>query len=491
MNASAFKRRVGLSLLSLSIMSLTACFSMAPEYSAPDSMAAEHFKEDLQAKAEEGAKPGWKTAAPSDSLPRGEWWKVFSDPILDDLEAQAVGANQDLKAALARVKQARAYQDEARARRMPSLDAGFGPTRQQNSRSSTGDGSVNTVWRAQTTVSYEADLFGQVGDSIVSAEAKAQQERAHFASVLLALQADVAANYFELRSLDAQLEAYRRTILLRGEAVSFTKARADDGQVSDLDFERSSTELATARAESMSLMRARAVAEHRLAVLLGQSPSSFTLGSNAIQPVRLNIPAGVPSELLERRPDIAAAERAIASANARIGVAKAAFFPSLTLTGVGGYEGNILGEIFQGSSKAFLLGPLTGTMLNIPLFDGGKRKADLARARAIYTEEVAQYQQTVLESFREVEDNLSGVRLLEEQTSALADAVASANNAARIARAQYQEGAVDYLEVIDAERSTLNTERDQARALGEQAVATVNLIRALGGGWGASSLAKS
>jgi multidrug efflux system outer membrane protein len=210
---------------------------------------------------------------------------------------------------------------------------------------------------------------------------------------------------------------------------------------------------------------------------------TFNFSANPIQPLKLQIPVGVPSALLERRPDIAAAERAMAAANARIGIAKAAFFPSLTITGTAGFEGNTLGELFQGSSTAFLLGPLTGTMLHLPIFDGGKRKADLTNAQAAYEEQVAHYRQTVLNALREVEDNLASVRLLQQQTQAQILATDSSRGASRITQAQYQEGARDYLSVLEADRSTLQAERSLASLYGEQSMATVRLIRALGGGW--------
>jgi outer membrane protein, multidrug efflux system len=481
---NAVKRLAGLSLTTAGMLTLASCFSLAPEYVVPQSPASAGFKE-IQTTA---APAGWKTAEPSDHLPRGEWWKVFADPVLDSLEQQALEANYNLEAAMARVSQVRAAQAGAEANRMPSVDAGFGPSRQQSSQA-TGDGSVNNIWRAQTSISYEADLFGRVSDGIAAAQADAEKGEANFHSVLLALQADVATRYFQLRSLDAQSFAYQRTLVLREEAQAYTQVRAANGQSSDLELQQASTELASARADATAVLRERARVEHELAVLLGQPPARFSLGSMPITPVRLQLPVGIPGQLLERRPDIAAAERSMAAANARIGVAKSAFFPSLTLSGNVGYEASALTSLFQGSNSAFLLGPLTGTLLNIPLFDGGRRQANLDSARAAYMEQVASYQQTVLVAVREVEDHLADVRLLQSQTADQNAAVVSANRASEISRAQYSEGAIDYLKVIDTQRSMLNAERSQARLYGDQAVATVNLIRALGGGWGGKSTA--
>jgi multidrug efflux system outer membrane protein len=300
---------------------------------------------------------------------------------------------------------------------------------------------------------------------------------------MLALQADVAVNYYQLRSLDAQLKVYDDTLKLRQDALSFARSRAEIGQDNQLDLMRAQTELSSTQADSLALKRARAASEHSLAVLLGQAPATFDFPAKPIEAFTLEIPEGLPSALLERRPDIAAAERAMAAANSRIGVAKSAYFPSLTLTGTAGFEGNTLGELFQGASKAFLLGPLTGTMLHLPLFDGGKRKADLKNARAVYEEQVAHYHQTVLDALREVEDNLANVRLLQQQAQAQTLAVNASKGASRITQAQYHEGARDYLSVLDADRSTLQAEQSLAGLYGEQSVSTVRLIRALGGGW--------
>jgi multidrug efflux system outer membrane protein len=302
--------------------------------------------------------------------------------------------------------------------------------------------------------------------------------------VQLALQADVAQNYFNLRELDAEADVFARTVTLREEALKLVQRRFAEGDISELDVARARSELATARSDAMTVQRLRAASEHGLAVLLGKAPAQFTMAANPLKPVTVRLPPGLPSSLLERRPDIAAAERSMAAANARIGVAKAAFFPSLTLTGSGGFESATLGDLFNWSSRTFLLGPFAGTMLNLPIFDGGRRKGNLANARAIYEEDVANYRQQVLVAFREVEDNLSDLRILETQTTTQADAVNASVRAAQLSRRQYTEGAVNYLDVIDAERTVLQSQRVAVQLAGTQAVSTVNLIRALGGGWG-------
>ncbi|WP_375294266.1 efflux transporter outer membrane subunit [Caballeronia sp. PC1] len=465
---------------------LVGC-SLAPTYEKPDVNAPSAYKETPALQASEAGT--WKAAQPSEEMLRGEWWTIFGDATLDDLEKQAQDANQNLRAAAARVKEARAINQTARAGLFPTLDAGFGPTREKFSPASqflppNGNVPAQTLWRAQASVSYEVDLFGRVANTVQAANAETQQSEALFRSVQLALQADVAQNYFNLRELDAEADVYTRTVQLREEALKLVQKRFNEGDISELDLARAKSELATARSEAMTVQRLRAASEHSLAVLLGKAPAEFTMAANPLKPVTIRVPPGLPSSLLERRPDIAAAERAMAAANARIGVAKAAFFPSLTLTGLGGFESATLGDLFKWSSRTFLLGPFAGTALNIPIFDGGRRKGNLANARAIYEEDVASYRQQVLVAFREVEDNLSDLRILEDQTATQEDAVKASVRAAQLSRTQYTEGAVNYLDVIDAERTVLQTQRSSVQLQGAQAISTVNLIRALGGGWG-------
>ena len=470
---------------------LAAC-SMAPAYHAPPAPAEVAFKEVSPSWSQETATAldgsTWKAAKPSEEAARGEWWKIFNDTVLDNLEHQALEANQDLKAAAARVKEARALNQVARSAYFPAIDIGLGSTRQQPSAASQGlaDGThvqPSTVYRAQANVSYEVDLFGRVASSVDASMADTQRSEALFRSVQLALQADVAQNYFSLRELDAEGEVYAHAVALREDSLKLLKSRFDEGDISEVDVLRAEAELSTARSAAMTAERMRAASEHSLAVLLGKTPAEFTMPASPLQAVNLRIPSGLPSSLLERRPDIAAAERAMAAANARIGVAKSAFFPSLSLTGAGGFESSSFGNLFKWSSRSFLLGPLTGTALSLPLFDGGKRKGDLANAKATYEEQTATYQQQVLLAFREVEDNLATLRILEGQTRTQAEAVASSTKAASLLRTQYTEGQTNYLDVLDAQRSVLGARRDAVQLQGLQAIATVNLIRSLGGGW--------
>ena len=470
--------------LGAAVLVLAGC-AVGPHYQRPATDVPDAFKE--ASMSPEAAKL-WKQAQPSDSMERGRWWAVFKDPRLNDLEEQAMAANQDLKAAAARVAQARALTKNTRAELVPRVDGGFGPTRQRASNASQGlaedaPNSPTTLWRAQAAVSYEVDLFGRVAAEVDAATANAQQSQALFRSILLALQADVAQAYFLVRRLDTEKALYRDTVALREKTLELIERRYAEGDISELDVARARSELESARSQSLGVDRQRAIAEHALAILLGKPPADFALASQPLQQIAVGIPAGLPSSLLERRPDIAAAERAMAAANARIGAAQAAFFPRLAITGALGYESSQLGDLLQWSSRAFLLGPLAGAMLSLPIFDGGQRQAGLDRARAEYEEDVATYRQTVLNAFREVEDNLSSLRILGSQTKVQDAAVQSAARAAELSQIQYREGATSYLDVIDADRAVLQQKRVAVLLYGERAQAAVGLIRAIGGGW--------
>jgi multidrug efflux system outer membrane protein len=492
MSTDTIKRILPGSLVLLSaVLSSSGC-SLAPEYNVPDAARSAAFKEapvTMTSAETEGARGSWKIAQPSDQIPRGAWWRIFDDATLDDLEDEALAANPDLAAAAARVREARAILQTSRADLFPTIGAGFGPTREKVSPTSLfePDGTdvpAQTVWRAQATASYEVDLFGRVSDAVRASRAESEESEALLRSVQLSLQADVATNYFKVRELDAELQLYAQNVSLREQSLKLVQSKFGAGDIAELDVARAKAELATARSDAMTAQRLRATAEHGLAILLGKAPSEFSLPANPLQPVLIRVPPGLPSALLERRPDIAAAERAMAADNARIGVAKAAYFPSLSITGTAGFEAATLGDLFKWSSRAFVLGPLVGTALTVPLFDGGRRAGNLANARAVFDEDAAHYRQQVLQAFQEVEDNLSDLRILEQQTQTEDEAVQASTRAANISRTQYKEGAVNYLDVIDADRTVLQSQTTLVQLSGLQAAATVNLVRALGGGWG-------
>ena len=467
-----------------SLLFLAGC-SVAPTYQRPEVTTPTAFKE---APTNAAVDAKWKPAEPAEEIARGEWWKIFNDATLNALELEALQANQDLKAAAARLGQARALERSARSGLFPQIGVGFGPTRQLPSPASQGlppnaDTDPFTVWRGQATIAYEVDLFGRVSTVANAARFDADKNAALFQSTLLALQSDVAQAYFMIRELDAAQALYADTVKLRQETMQLFQRRYDAGDVSELDLARARTELAAAQSQSLGIARQRAVAEHALAILLGKAPAEFSFPQQPLARLSVSVPAGLPSELLERRPDIAAAERSMMAANERIGSARSAYFPRLALTGALGYESNDLGDLFKTASQTFVFGPLIGGMLSLPIFDGGARAAGVDRANSAYEEDMANYRATVLRAFKEVEDNLATLRILDEQNKAQDTAVNSANRAARLSRVQYREGAVSYLSVIDADRSALQQQLAAVSLDGERARATVNLIRAIGGGW--------
>lgn len=471
-------------LSSLTGSLLLAGCSLAPQYKPANVATPLKFKEAMPLPEDKN----WKLAQPSDAQSRGEWWLVFNDVELNKLEQQAIAGNQNLKSAAANIQASRALMSATQAERLPSIGVGFGPTRQKLSPASQGldanaQTATQTLWRAQTNVSYEFDLFGRISSSVDAVTADVQQQEILYQSTLLALQADVAQNYFQIRQLDTEYLIYERTIKLLTESHHLMQTRFKSGEISELDVSRAQTELSTARTNLLSIERSRNHAEHALAVLLGKPPADFNLPKQALTEMSIRMPAGLPSSLLERRPDIAAAERAMAADNARIGIARAAFFPRLSLTGTLGYESSTLGDLAQWSSRTFLLGPIASTILSLPLFDGGQRKAGVTQARATYEESIAKYRQTVLNAFREVENGLSDQRILDQQISAQNQALASSRNANKLSHLRYREGVISYLDVIDSDCNILQQEQLAAQLHGNRMIASVGLIRALGGGW--------
>ncbi|MES2325018.1 MAG: efflux transporter outer membrane subunit [Pseudomonadota bacterium] len=452
----------------LAALLLVAC-STVPELKAPPVDMPSAFKE-----APDGTT--WKVGQPAEAQARGAWWLAFNDPVLTSLIEEATRANASLAVAAARVKQARALAGLAQADRMPQVGAGLGVQR------SGAEGIAPArSYQARLSASYEVDLFGRVGASVSASQADAAASEATYKSVLLSLQADVAQTYFRLRETDAELASLARTVDLRAQSVKVNQSRFDNGDIGEFDLARSRTELSVARAEAIGLQRQRVQNEHALAVLLGKPAAMFTaeaspLPENAVLPV---IPAGLPSTLLERRPDITAAQRAMVASNARIGVAKAAMFPALSLNGGFGSESGSAGNLFNWSARSWVLGAL----LSMPIIDGGRNKANVARSEAVLEESVAAYRQNVLVAFAEVEDNLAGLRILSGQAEQLDAAVVSARRSADLAQKLYQAGRSSYLDLLDAQRNLAAAERSAVQLRGNRAVTTVALIRSLGGGW--------
>ena len=472
----------------LMLLALTAAgCSLAPKFEQPEIEVPPRYK----ALGPDEPTGVWKPAEPADGAPRGEWWKVFGDPVLDELETQAIAANQNLQIAAARLAQSRAIVGVVNAERFPRVDAGFGPTRIKQTGVSLGlpDGTnipAYTAWRAQLTAAWEVDLFGRIRDNVAAARSDAEASAAQYGGVLLAVQADVAQTYFSLRQADEELRILRSTVASREETARLVQKRFDAGDISELDLAQAKTELSIAQSDAIATERRRTQLENGLAVLVGKPPAAFTLASAPLPVTVPGIPAGLPSALLERRPDVAAASRTMAASNARIGVAKAAFFPVLNITGLAGYESNDLNNLFQWSSRTWALGPLLGTMLTMPIFDAGRNQANLDRSYAVLEESVASYRQTVLVAFAEVENNLVALRTLAGQADATKESVTSATRALAIANTRYRAGATSFLQVVDNERTLLAVQRLEVEIRGARAISTVALIRALGGGWAAT-----
>lgn len=425
---------------------------------------------------------GWKTAEPAEHFARGEWWKMYRDAALDALEARALASNQDLRAAAARVEEARVAAGLARSNYWPQITANGLVTRERTSATTENvfPDQLTTTYRAPLVASWEIDLFGRVRRLSESARAEAEASGATFESVRLALASDVAANYFSLRALDRELAIVRRTVELRRSALELVSSRVKIGTAGELDSVRAAAELATTEAEAAALANRRAAVQNALAVLVGAAAPEFAIGdsANALR-TPPPVPAGLPASLLERRPDVAAAERALAAANAKIGVAKAAFFPAISLTGSAGFASGDVDRLFQADSRVWSIGP----SLYLPIFQGGRNRANLARSRAAYDEAVAAFRQRVLVAFREVQDALTATQLLAEQSAAQDRALAAARRAAELAQVRYDAGYVSYLEVIDAQRTALTTERASAQLAAVRLNASVALIKSLGGGW--------
>ena len=467
----------------MALLLLAAC--AAPTFKQPDMVVPAAFKE-LQAPLTAADGSRWSAAQPAEAQPRGEWWRVFNDPALNQLIDEATKANANLGAAAARLTQARAVSGMAEAARIPTVGLNAGAQRSRQSPLESGLANSAqiapaNVYQAKLTASYELDLFGRVAANVSAARADSDSAQATYRSVLLSLQADVAQTYFKLRETDAELATLRDTVGLREQSVHINQRRYDLGDIGEFDLARARTELSMSRAEAIGLQRQRANHEHALAVLLGKPAGDFIAGVNplidsAYLPV---IPAGLPSSLLERRPDIGAAQRAMVASNARIGVAKAARFPSLTLNAAGGGMADGVADVFNWSSRSWLLGAL----MSLPIIDGGRNKANIVRSEAVLEESVATYRQSVLMAFAEVEDNLAGLRILASQTEQIDAAVLSARRSAELAQKLYDAGRSSYLDLLEAQRNLAGVERKAVQLRGDRAVTTVALIRALGGGW--------
>jgi NodT family efflux transporter outer membrane factor (OMF) lipoprotein len=450
---------------------LSAC-SLAPKYETPQVQEVPAYKEAGE----------WMRAAPADGTPRGEWWQAFGDPKLSELQQQLREGSFDLRAAVARFDQARGAARLARSNLLPSLDAGAAATRARgsaNAPASSGVIATGNDFVASANLSWEIDLFGRLRNAAAAAGDRAQASAADLAAVDLALRAELASDYFSLRGADAELKLLEDTVAAYDRAYDLTSNRYQGGIAAATDVDQAETQRQNARAQLAAVRLERAQLEHAIAVLLGLPPAQFSLTAAPFVGEPPPLSAGLPSALLLRRPDVAAAERAVAAVNAEIGVARAAWFPVFLLGGSAGYEGTTTSTWFEAPSRFWSAGPSA----QVPLLDFGGRAALNREARAAYDEAVARYRQTALSAYQEVEDNLAALHHLADEVTADEAAAASAQRSAYHADRRYAAGVADYLEVASTQTAALQAQRSALEARVRRLNAAVGLVRALGGGW--------
>jgi NodT family efflux transporter outer membrane factor (OMF) lipoprotein len=412
----------------------------------------------------------WVVAQPKDVAPKGKWWEAFNDPVLNGLLPQVEVSNQNLHAAEARYRQARAAVASARSGLFPTLGGSADASRSRGS---------GQRYQVAVDARWEIDVWGRIRRLIEAARAGEEASEADLAAARLSSQAELATNYFQLRVTDTQRDLFDDTVVAFQRSYDMTQNRYRAGVAARVDVVQAETQLLSARAQAIDLKATRAQLEHAIAILIGKPPASFTLDPVKFEAHLPQVPPGVPSTLLERRPDIAAAERRMAAANARIGVAQAAYFPALSLTGSAGFASDALSTLFSAPSRFWSIGVgLAGTIL-----DFGARGAQVDISRAQYDEMVAGYRQTVLDAFAEVEDNLAAVHYLTEGSQVQAQAARAARESVVLTLNQYKAGTVSYLNVAQVQATQLNEERQTVQLLGRRLAATVALIRALGGSW--------
>ncbi len=475
-SGNAFRRRV-FPILSVGFFLLGGC-SVGPKYSRPMTQIPPAYKENAN----------WKTAQPSDTAQRGNWWEIFQDAQLNALEEKLSVSNQSLRAAVDRFQEARDVLRQTRASFFPFVTASVTPSR--NLQSGTKVFPVSASSRnysdfiMQGDVSYEADVWGSVRRTVEASRTLAQASAADLETINLSLHAELALDYLSLRGLDAQKQLFDTNVEAFEKALQLTEDRFEGGVASREDVDLAATQLEQTRAQDIDITSARDQFEHAVAVLIGQPASSFNLDPAPTPAIPPTPPAGLPSELLERRPDIAGAERRVASANEQVGIARAAFFPTITLGLAGGFDSAHFPAWLTGPSALWSIG---GTAAET-VFDAGRRRAVSDQAKATYDELVANYQQTVLTSFQEVEDSLSDLRVLESEAKTQDDAVAAANRALDQSTKRYKGGVDTYLSVITAQSAALDNERTAVSLLTRRLTSTVLLVKALGGGWNVSTL---
>lgn len=468
-------------LPAVSLALLLAACKVGPDYVKPAIAPPAGYKETA---ADGGI---WKVAEPGDHAARGKWWTVYNDPLLNALQDVATSSNEDLKVAEAQYRQARAFAQSARGAYYPTVTAGASASRfrdSSNAYNAPANVGPANEFSLPLDVSWEIDIWGRARRAVESSEASAQASAAQFASIQLSIQSELAINYFLLRGIDAEKQLLRRTLVAYGKALELTTNRHEGGIASDADVAQAETQFKTAQAQAVNLGVQRAQLEHAIAVLLGKAPAEFAIPEAALETTPPVIPVGVPSELLERRPDIATAERQVAAANAQIGVAKAAYYPTLSLGATAGFASANASDWFDWPSRFWSVGPAAA----LTLFDGYRRRALNEQAIAAYDGTVAAYRQTVLMAFQDVEDNLAELRILAEQAQIQDAAVKAARRSVMQTTNRYNGGASSYLEVVVAQTFALTNERLAVDVARRRMMASVRLVKAIGGGWTVADL---
>jgi NodT family efflux transporter outer membrane factor (OMF) lipoprotein len=471
-------RAVSFVLLFAGILSVAGC-AVGPKYKTPSAPTPPAYKE----------LASWKTAQPNDENIGGRWWEIFNDPQLNALEQQIDVSNQNLKGAVAQYQQARATLRYNRADYYPTITADPSATRERYSQNrpasnATLQGITFNDFTMPVGLSYEVNAWGRVSRNVEYYREQAQASAADLAVLNLSMHSALAVDYFAARSLDAEEKLLRDTVKQYEQALDLTEDRYHGGVGSEVEVEQARTILETTRAQAIDVGVARAQYEHAVAILIGKPPAEFSLLPLPITAPPPSIPVGLPSELLERRPDIAAAERRVAAANAQIGLAKLAYYPVINLFGSGGFDSGALGTLFQGPSAIWAIGGSAAQTI----FDGGRRRAASEEAKAGYDSAVANYRETTLTAFQQVEDNLAALRVLEDEADVQATAVKAAQRSLDLSVTRYKGGVTDYLEVITAQNAALADEVTAVNVLGRRMASAVLLIEALGGGWDKADL---
>jgi NodT family efflux transporter outer membrane factor (OMF) lipoprotein len=453
---------------------LCACAAVGPDYQRPSAVVPARYKE----------ADGWKPVEPKQAASDEPWWSIFADPKLDELERQVEISNQSLKASEASYRQALAIVDESRAGYSPTVTAGASAQRANTSSQSSGASAQNQV-SLSLAASWAPDVWGRIRRTVEGSVASAQASAADLAAARLSLQATLASDYFQLRVDDEMKRLFEQTVTDFQATLEITRNQQQAGTAAGTDVIAAETQLEGAQAQLIGIGVQRAQLEHAIGVLIGKTPDQFSIAPAALKTDVPVAPTGMPSTLLERRPDIAAAERVAAAASAQIGVAIAAYYPDITLSASLGFAGSALGGLVSAANEIWALGP----QLAATLVDGGLRRAQVAAARAVYDQDVATYRQTVLSAFSQVEDQLAALRILEQQSQVQQRAVASAREAVRLFTNQYEAGTAAYTSVVTAQVIALTDEQTLLTTQGSRLGASVALISALGGGWDAHMLA--